>query len=48
MSAVITDEQRFLLLPNDRESLQNRDLDPVPWSKTERQVSDGLLPDSAR
>ncbi|NIJ84943.1 hypothetical protein FHY35_001898 [Xanthomonas arboricola] len=30
MSALITDEQRFLLLANGRESLQNTDFDPVP------------------
>ena len=33
MSALITDEQRFLLLANGRESLQNPDFDPVPVVK---------------
>jgi hypothetical protein len=32
-SAFITDEQRFLLLANGRESLQNPDFDPVPVVK---------------
>lgn len=30
MSALITDEQHFLLLANGRESLQNPDFDPAP------------------
>lgn len=33
MSTLITDEQRFLLLANGRESLQNPDFDPVPVVK---------------
>ncbi|MGI2228937.1 DUF2958 domain-containing protein [Burkholderia vietnamiensis] len=33
MSALITDEQRFLLLANGRESLQNPDFDPAPVVK---------------
>jgi hypothetical protein len=33
MSALITDEQRFLLLANGRESLQNSDFDPAPVVK---------------
>lgn len=33
MSALITDEQRFLLLANGRESLQNADFDPAPVVK---------------
>ena len=33
MSALITDELRFLLLANGRESLQNLDLDPAPVVK---------------
>ncbi|MBA1364895.1 DUF2958 domain-containing protein [Burkholderia gladioli] len=33
MSALITDEQRFLLLANGRESLQNQDFDPTPVVK---------------
>ena len=33
MSALFTDEQRFLLLANGRESLQNSDFDPAPVVK---------------
>lgn len=33
MSALITDEQRSLLLANGRESLQNPDFDPAPVVK---------------
>lgn len=33
MSTLITDEQRFLLLANGRESLQNPDFDPAPVVK---------------
>lgn len=33
MSELITDEQRFLLLANGRESLQNPDFDPAPVVK---------------
>ena len=33
MSTHITDEQRFLLLANGSESLQNQDFDPVPVVK---------------
>jgi hypothetical protein len=33
MSALITDEQRLLLLANGRESLQNPDFDPAPVVK---------------
>ena len=33
MSALITDEHRFLLLANGRESLQNSDFDPAPVVK---------------
>lgn len=33
MSALITDEQRFLLLANGRESIQNPDFDPAPVVK---------------
>ncbi|HEF4739727.1 DUF2958 domain-containing protein [Burkholderia multivorans] len=33
MSALITDEQCFLLLANGRESLQNPDFDPAPLVK---------------
>ncbi|RAO76006.1 DUF2958 domain-containing protein [Dyella jiangningensis] len=33
MSALITDEQRFLLLASGRESLQNPDFDPTPVVK---------------
>ena len=33
MSALITDEQRFMLLANGRESLQNPDFDPEPVVK---------------
>lgn len=33
MSALITDEQRFLMLANGRESLQNADFDPAPVVK---------------
>lgn len=33
MSALITDEQRFLLLTNGRESLQNPNFDPAPVVK---------------
>jgi len=33
MSTHITDEQRFLLLANGRDSLQNQDFDPVPVVK---------------
>jgi len=33
MSALITAEQRFLLLANGRESLQNPDFDPAPVVK---------------
>lgn len=33
MRACITDEQRFLLLANGRESLDNPDFDPTPVVK---------------
>lgn len=33
MSALITEEQRFLLLANGRESFQNADFDPAPVVK---------------
>lgn len=33
MSALITDEQHFLLLANGRESFQNPDFDPAPVVK---------------
>lgn len=33
MSALITDEQRILLLANGRESLENPDFDPAPVVK---------------
>ncbi|MDO9602988.1 DUF2958 domain-containing protein [Hydrogenophaga sp.] len=33
MNALITDEQRVLLLANGRESLQNPDFDPAPLVK---------------
>lgn len=33
MNALITDEQRFLLLANGRESLQTPDFDPAPVVK---------------
>jgi hypothetical protein len=33
MSALITHEQRFLLLANGRESIQNPDFDPAPVVK---------------
>jgi len=33
MNALITDEQRLLLLANGRKSLQNPDFDPAPVLK---------------
>jgi len=37
-NALITDEQRIVLLANGRESLENPDFDPAPWSSCSRRM----------